>query len=433
MPAATTTTGCWSSRPLWQEVLPQPAAAVEPPRRVDVAVVGSGVTGLSAALHLARAGRSVAVLDAGEPGRGASTRNAGVLGWSVRADLDELAARHGTDLARRIYAEAREAFRHFLGFVRAEGIDADLVVCGRLMCVRGEGELKALLAGLGRKRELFGDRYEVVAAGELARELGSDAYHAAALVPEHAVLNPGRFMAGLLACAAAAGVAVVGQTRVARIEGQRGSFTLATSQGPVAAGEVILATNGYTDRVSRYLRRRVVPVDGFMLATAPLPADLLAACLPTGRCFHDLSADVEFGRIADRGTRLVFGGLTGSSPARLPAIAERLSRRLRQVFPRLGAVEVTHAWTGACAASFDGLPHLGCHEGVHHALGYSFASGLPQGLWLGRKLAARLTGAPDAATAFAETELPARLYYFGRRWFAPAIRPYLRLLGGQKA
>jgi glycine/D-amino acid oxidase-like deaminating enzyme len=417
--------GRLSDRPLWQDAL-APAPRADLPARADVVVVGAGVTGLSAALSLARAGREVVVLDAGDPATGASTRNAGVLGFTLKAGFADIARRAGEDMAMRVFAEARQAFHAFTDMIAAEGIDCDLSLKGRLMCARTDDEMRGLAATLEDRRARFGDRWHPVSPAHMRGVLDTDAYRCGAVVEGHGTFDPGLFMQALIDRARAAGVTVAGGHRVAGVRGGQGAFDVTLDRGQLRTREVIFATNGYTDAALPFLRRRIVPVNGFMVATPRLDPALAAACLPGVACFHDLSADVEFGRLADRGRRIVFGGGTGALPSALPAVARRLARRMVEVFPQLALTGAERGWTGACGGTFTGLPHLGSHDGIHYAAGYGFGSGMPIGHWLGARLADRILGRETGASAFAEIPMEARAWYTGRNWLAPFLRLYVR-------
>src|SRR5262249_28942800 len=151
------------------------------------------------------------------------------------------------------------------------------------------------------------------------------------------------------------------------------------------------------------------------------PAGLLRRLVPQGRTFPAWSINADYARPSPDGTRLLFGGLTGTPPHDLPNIARRLHARLVRLLPDLAATRLTHVWTGACAATFDLYPHIGTHEGVHFALGYCFGSGVPVGTWLGDKVARRILGQPDAPTPFDDLPLETKFFHWGPPWFVPLV------------
>lgn len=396
-----------------------------PPSSVDVAVIGGGVTGLSAALTLARAGRQVAVLEAEAENHGATSRNFGALGETLKPSFLSLCRKLGRERATAIYREARAAFDHILDFIAAEEIDCDLVRSGRLICAGDGAQLAAIAREQEAKASAVGNAFRMVEQAEIGAEIGTGAYVGGCVIERHATLHPGRFHLALVERCRKAGVLLLPQTPVRAIANAASGFRLRLDGGELASRELILATNGYTGAATPWLRRRLVPIDGFLVLTRPLDPALLARLLPTGRFFHESTFNPLSGRLAPDG-RLIFGGFTGSNPRRLDAVAGDIAARIGTVFPELAGVGFDNIWTGRCAAGFDFLPFVGRHEGTVFAGGYCFGSGLPLGLWLGRKAALKVIGAHDAASAFDDDAPGTRFYYRGVPWFAPM----LRLVGG---
>jgi len=240
-------------------------------------------------------------------------------------------------------------------------------------------------------------------------------------VPDLAAIHPGLYHLGLLAAARAAGAAVHGRTAVESITRGGTGFTLATSRGPIAAREVIVATNGYTDAgTPGWIRRRVLPFDAYIMATEQLPPERIAALLPGHRTFIDCNHNLFSFRRSPDGKRLLFCGLTGTPTPSLRHRAASLHALACTVLPGMAELRIGRAWTGNCAGTFDLYPHMALHNGIHFAGGYCFA-GVPMGTYLGRKLAWRVLGRPEAATVFAERPFPTVPLYTGRAWFVPQV------------
>ncbi len=414
--------------PYWWEAAPRPPRPpmVLPPR-VEVAIIGSGATGLSAAITLARAGASVAVFEASDPGQGASSRPTGVIGRTIKHGFGEILADAGEAKAKAIYGELRQAFDGIVDFIGREGIDCDLQQRGRFIAANSPALYEVMARDLELKQRHLGDAHEMVPKAEQARELGSDLYHGGAVIAEHYLCHPGKYHLGMLALAESAGAVVYAHTPVTGTQRDGDGHAVQTARGVVQAGQVIVATNGYTGKATPWLRRRAIPLNAYMAATEPLPPALLRTLIPKLRVFHDYAMDTDYARPSPDGTRLLFGALTGDSYSDLDLVAVRLHAKMRRIFPQLAAVGFDNVWTGRCAATFDLYPHIGSHAGLHYAMGYCFGSGLPLGTLFGDKLARRILGRPGGESAFDGLAFETRPYYWGRPWFMPLLMRWYRL------
>jgi glycine/D-amino acid oxidase-like deaminating enzyme len=407
--------------PYWWEAAPRPEPPMPPlPARIDAAIIGSGHTGLAAALELARAGRRVAVFEAERPGEGASTRNAGFIGATLEHGLGKLIERRGLDHALTFYREVRAAFEHLFAFIAEEAIDCGLVRGGRFLAALSPRQYEAMARELELRRRHLGEEFEMVPRDRQQREIGSDYYHGGGVTEDRGSLHPGLYHRGLLERAMAAGAEIHGRTPVTAARRAGDGFELATPRGTVRARDLLVATNGHTGAALPWHRRRVVPFHGYMIATEPLARPLIDRLLPRPRIVQDYNHNIFFLRRAPDDSRLLFGGYTGGPVTDLGAKAVRLHGALTRIFPDLAATRLSHAWTGKCAGTFDLFPHLGRHDGAHHAMGYNFA-GLPMGTWLGVKAAKVILGAPDGASAFADRPFPTMPFYTGRPWFVPLV------------
>lgn len=395
-------------QPFWWEAAPRPALPERPlPAHADVAIVGSGYTGLSAALTLARAGRSVTVLDEEDAGAGASSRNAGYVGRTLKHGFGELIEAHGIERACAVYRELKAAFEHVAGLIGRERIECHFVRCGRYIAARSPIDYENMARELELKRRHLGDEFEMVPRTEQHREIGSDIYHGGAVIPDHASLHPGLYHAGLLDRVTASGAQVLARTRVKGIERDGPVLSVVTGRGRIAVRDVLIATNGYTGPAVPFLYRRVVPFHGFMIATEPLAPDLVARVLPNARTMLDHAHNICFMRRAPGEPRILFGGRTGPAEPDLACKAKRLHALLARIAPDLASARLSHVWTGRCGATMDLYPHIGTRDGIHYALGYCFA-GVPMGTWLGHKAALRILGAREAATAFDGLSFPSQ-------------------------
>jgi glycine/D-amino acid oxidase-like deaminating enzyme len=416
----------FKTAPYWWDTAPRPAPDEKPlPRKVDVAIVGSGYTGLSAALTLARAERSVLVLERDGLGFGASSRNAGYVGRTFKHSFTKLVETSGLDHAVAIYRELQAAFDYVLRLIETEKIDCAFRRCGRLIVAnmpRHYGQIESLLAA---KHKHLGEPYEMLPAAELGRELKSGIYHGGAVIPDLGSLHPGLYHQGLADRARSAGAEIRDRAEVLGVRRESSGFTVATARGNVIARDVLVATNGYTGRTTFALSRRVLPFRGFMIATEELAPGVADRVLPNWRTTHDWHNDIDFLRRSHDGKRLLFGGLTGTASEDLPAMARRLHGRLLRILPQLAGVKLSHAWSGFCAATFDQYPHIGSMDGIRYAMGYCFA-GLPAGTYFGHKAALDIMGSPEARTAFDRRPFPSRWFYRGGTWLMPLAMAHYR-------
>jgi glycine/D-amino acid oxidase-like deaminating enzyme len=409
--------------PYWWDAAPLAecaGGALDP--SYDVVIVGSGYTGLRAALTLARTGRSVAVFDKERPGYGASRRNAGFLGRTLKKSYVDLKADKGAAYASAIYRDLMMAYDGTLAFIEEEGIDCHAVRCGRLIGATSAGHYAVLERELAGMQADLGLPYSMLPRVRLREEMATDLYDGGAIIPDLGSLHPGLYHRGLMTRALDAGVVIFGNCEVTAI-GRGDRFLVTTAAGQTRARDVVIATNGYTPRSLSWHARRVIPFVGYMAATEPLPPALLEKQLPHRRTVIDSNLDIDFFRPAPDSPRLLFGGATANGLQDPEAIASLLHGRLRRALPDLADVKLSHVWTGQCAGTFDMMPHIGCHDGIWYGMGYNFA-GVPMGSFFGLKIAQKILGLPAGATAFEAAAFPTLPLYRGNPWFLPLAMRY---------
>lgn len=387
------------TEPYWWDAARPGLPPVEKlPARADIVVIGGGITGLVAALDLARGGRHVVVLDRDAIGAGASTRNAGYLGRTLKHGFAEILAAEGLARAIAVYTEMQAAFDSVADLIRDEGIDCGFTRCGRFTAAPTPTHYEALARELALRETHLGHPFEMLPRARQHEAIATDLWHGGAVIPDLGALHPGLYHAGLAVRARAAGAFLHGSTAVLGVTTEIDRVIVETERGRIEARDVVATTNGYTDDAAG-LRAHVLPFDAYMIATEPLPQALMQRLIPQGRTVIDDGRNPLFVRPSPDGSRILFGGHTGRRVRDLRRMAERLRRSLVRLLPDLHDVAVSHVWTGRCAGTGDLYPHIGSRGRIHHALGYCFA-GVPMGTHLGRKLAARLLARNSGATAF---------------------------------
>jgi glycine/D-amino acid oxidase-like deaminating enzyme len=391
------------------------------PEEADAVVVGGGYCGMAAAAELAGRGRSVVVLDAIWPGAMASGRNGGMvlpeLTWGPRT----LEARYG-ELGLRMFAAVDEAFDLVESLV-AEGIDCAYERSGQLYLAHARGAV-ARLRALAEEHRAIGHEAEVVEGEALAAELDSSRFPAGLVLPRSGGLHPARYHAGLLARARRAGAAVHGRTAARSLESRAGGGSLVrTERGDVAAGEVLLATNAYADGIAPWLRRRVLPMGSFIIATEPLDPELAARVIPRRRMCFDTKDLLWYWRLGpDR--RLLFGGRKGLGRVGLASAREHLYASMVEVHPQLAGVRVARTWGGLVALTRDRLPHCGRVGDAWYATGCN-GSGVALNTWMGQAMAGAMCG--DGLPPFAELPHPAVPVHRARALYLPVVGAWYAL------
>lgn len=390
------------------------------PARADVVVVGSGYTGLNAALVAARGGRSVVVFDAERIGHGCSTRNGGQISTSIKPSLAALTRLHGAERARAIRGEGVAALDWIEEFVNAEGIDCDFARCGRFQ----GAHTPAAYEDLARTAESDKD-IVVIPRHEQRREIGSDFYHGGIVQPRHASLHPGKYHAGLVRKAQEAGATLVPECRATAIRREDDGFTVRTGRGEIAARDVVVATNGYSGTLLPWIRKRVIPIGSYIIATRPLAPGMIDRLFPSGRIITDTRRTVYYYRASPDRTRVLFGGRVSAAETNPRISAPRLRRDMVAIFPELATVGLSHSWMGTVAYSFDELAHCGVHDGMHYAMAYC-GSGVSMASYLGMRTGQRLLGLAEGRTGFDDLKFQTRPLYTGRPWFLPAMVGWYR-------
>ncbi len=413
------------TKPYWWDDAPRPALPdLALPATVDVLVVGAGYTGLHAALQTARGGRSTLVVDAEEAGWGCSTRNGGQVSTSIKPGFDQLAKRHGEQLALGILREGQQSLEWVAEFVRSEGIDCDFAQVGRFHAAHNAAQYQALADKIRLQPAKLKIKAHVVTRSEQRQELGSDAYWGGVVYEQHCSVHPARYHQGLLARALAAGVLVAPRCPATAIAKQGQQFRVSTARGDVLARDVVIATNGYTGNLTPWLARRVIPIGSYMIATEALPEGLMDRLIPKNRIVSDTRKVVFYYRASPDRQRILFGGRVSHQETDPRVSGPKLHADMAAIFPELAAVRISHSWCGFVAYTFDELMHLGKHDGLHYAMGYCGA-GVGTASYFGMRIGQQVLGLKEGQTALDGLAFQTRPLYSGNPWFlAPSVAYY---------
>jgi glycine/D-amino acid oxidase-like deaminating enzyme len=395
-----------SVRSLWSATAEEPAPPAPPLQgsaKADVAIVGAGFTGLSAALHLAEAGVDALVLEAEEPGFGASGRNGGQVIPGLKFDPDKLVALLGRERGERLVEIAGGAAEFAFGLIERHAIRCAPVRKGWIQGAHAP----SILDTAQRRVEQWGRRGAPVRfldRGEVAELTGTERYFGGWLDERGGTIQPLSYARGLARAALAAGARIHGKSPALRLASEGSGWRLETPSGSVAAERVLIATNGYTGDLWPGLKQSLVPVNSFQVATRPLSDNLRATLLPGGQPVSDTRRLLRYFRLDPEG-RFMMGGRGASHGEGRSALYERLRRAARWLFPQLDGLEWEFYWSGKVALTADHLPHI--HEpapGMTAALGYN-GRGVAMASRMGKLIADHLMGAPPEALGFPITRI----------------------------
>jgi glycine/D-amino acid oxidase-like deaminating enzyme len=377
-----------------------------------------------AAARLAWRGRSVALLEKHELGWGASSRNGGMVHPGFKVGPDALLKRYG-DRGRQLYRASLDAFALVEETIRTDRIDCDYARTGHIYLAYKPGHVEHLQAEARTLSEEFGVNARVLDRDALASEIGSPVYHGGLLVEGSGGLHPAKYVAGLASLARDRGAHLYDQTPAIAIERRtRDGFVVTTSRGQIVTRDVLLATNGYSDELLPSVRRRIVPIGSYIIATEPLSADRAQSAIRNRRMLFDSKNFLYYWRLSSD-NRMLFGGRASFAPTTIARARDWLYAAMVRVHPQLAGIMVEHAWGGNVAFTFDRLPHIGRMKGITYALGYC-GTGVAMSTYFGQ-LAADWIAAGELPDCW-HGSFPSLPFYREKPWFLPAVGWYYAAL-----
>ena len=386
----------------WATTVDSPALATaqEPPDSVDVAVVGAGFCGLSAARMLAKRGVKVAVFEAETLGWGASSRNGGMVLTGMKLPAPTLIKRYGKEVVRKMYAASLETIDCVEQIVHEEKIDCNFSRCGHLEVACKQAHFDGYEETAALTRREFSHELRIIPKSELRAEIGSDIYFGGMVDETSAGLNPARYVAGLAHAAQCAGACLFDHVRVTSVEPETKNnarkFLVRTSRGTLTAREVILASGAYTTEATPALRRKIIPIGSYIIATEVLPAELARELSPRNRMIYDSKHFLYYYRLTPD-NRMLFGGRAAFFPETENTVrqsAEILRRGMISVYTQLRDTKIEFVWGGTLDFTLDVMPHAGKIDGMYFAAGFA-GHGVAAATWFGAKLAGLICGDPN--------------------------------------
>jgi len=363
------------------------------------------------------------VLDADSLGGGCSSRNGGQVSGRVKGAYAQLQKKHGDETALELYREGPRALNFLAEFITAEQLGCNWQRCGHFSGAHNPAAYAKTATTLSAIPKQAGVEWHMVSQTEQRSEIGSDRYHGGVVFPDDCALDPGRYCLELLKKVQAASAQTIGHCAVEKVSRVGSGFEVTTCRGVVRAGQVAVATNGYTGAATPWLQRRVIPIGSYIIATEPLNRDLASELAPNNRTMTDTRKLVFYYRLSPDRQRLLFGGRVALSETNPRASAPALHRAMSEIFPQLSETRVSHSWYGFVGYTFDSLPHIGEHEGLHYAMGYC-GSGISMSSYLGSLLGQRMSG-QGQRNVLTDVRFPTRPLYSGRPWFLkPSIAYY---------
>ncbi len=405
--------------PYWTDNTPKPADITSDatPAQADVVVIGAGITGLSAARRIADLGRSVVVVDSREIGSGASAINGGQLTIGLKAPMPKVQKRLGKRKAGQLWQTVLDGVDMVGAIADDEGVDIGFRRSGALSLGLLPAQIEHVKSTADFLHENYGLESRILLGDEIRSEIGSDQFTVALVTEIDGLVDPAKYTYCLALGVARRGGTIVEHCEVTNLSESGTGYLVTSSQGSIRATDVLMATNGYTPKgLVPSVRRQVVPIGSYIVATAPLPQETAERILPNNRANWTKKRFLNYFRLSDD-NRLIFGGRPNLSPnLDLREVAGGMRKVISTFFPELSDVEITHVWGGTLGATFDLLPHVGRTDGgIWYAVGYG-GHGVAMATQVGNDVGGLIGGATDSSPWLGLPH-PTRPYYRGTPWF----------------
>jgi glycine/D-amino acid oxidase-like deaminating enzyme len=397
-------------------------------------IVGAGYTGLSAAISMAEAGiANVFVVDAMRIGEGASSRNGGQIGNAPKFDLAYATRKFGAKRAGEIMDDYAQAMPFLLKRATTLPDSFDLSLNGSVTGIHSRKDLRKLIAQQDNLSPEMRKHSEVLDEAEVRRALGTSIYRGALVKHDQGGLHPAKYVRALANRARSLGVRIFTGWRYlgAARDGSGHRVRLSDEKGETAAiraDKVLLAANGYAGPELPWLRKRIIPVQSYMIATEPLPLDQMEELIPHNRVAGDTKHILYYFRRSPDGTRMLFGGRARFRTSTEEESAVGLRRFMLYTFPSLKEARITHSWLGNVCFAYDFVTHVGrLEDGVYYSSCYN-GNGISMATYMGHRAAEMMMGAPGHDRGVVNTHFPRIWFYDGHPWFLPLVGNWYRFL-----
>jgi glycine/D-amino acid oxidase-like deaminating enzyme len=321
--------------------------------------------------------------------------------------------------------DAADAFTYIEQLIAREKIDCGWTRAGYFLGAWCKSHYDSMAHKVDLLNETAKSEAYIVPPERQREEIGSDYYRGGMVVGRAGHLHPALLFKGLLDLCQQRNIPIATKTPATKLTQTGSGWRVDTPRGAIEAGDVIIATNGYTGDVTPELKRRVVPVGSYIIATEELPPDLAKTLSPKNRSFADTRRVLTYYRMSPDGKRLIFGGRAKFGHTDPVETAPILYGFMTDRFPQLKGSKITHAWTGNVAFTLDEMPHMGKFDNMHYALGCN-GSGVAMMSYLGHQTARKIAGKVNHVCAFDRPEFPDHALYTGNTWFLPWIGRYFR-------
>ena len=391
--------------------------------KADAVIVGSGYTGLSAALTLLDANLKVVIIDSEMPGYGASSRNGGITSGKIKPSLRVLTKRFGSKLAKLLIKEGNTARQDLYNFIKNENIECDLENNGMLV---GATSQKAFDNQKREAEELFesvGSKTDIVEKQDIQNFINSPKYIGGSFDKDIGSIHPAKLVSSMTKLVSKKNGYIFSKAKFLGSEKQNRLFKVSTERGKIIAKHLIIATNAYTDKNIPWLRKRLVPVISEMIATDPIGENRVKSLMPKLNTFGEALNVFYYFRPSPDHTRILIGGrrVRFGNENR----SSKLNNGLFGIFPDLKGTLISNHWHGYVTFPFDQLPKLVMHDGIIHAAGYC-GSGTVWARWMGKK-AAEIILNLESKSAFYNIPFKKIPFYNGHPWFLPVAIEYYKI------